>query len=178
MTTTMATRGLSTANKLTFEESIKRGLTVIKEVTLTPEQENKISQITTRSSSSFADTKISALYNAWEKAISTPEHQLLSNPSSLIEIPEGKDFMDYCSKNKKEAFLFFAKLYFVNKEKTVAKEISYNMFCTLFTEYADIIEKVKQEWKEKQYDEKGAYIAPLPETFLKEYVKKLIDKLI
>ena len=176
--TTMATRGLSTANKLTFEESIKRGLTVIKEVTLTPEQENKISQITTRSSSSFADTKISALYNAWEKAISTPEHQLLSNPSSLIEIPEGKDFMDYCSKNKKEAFLFFAKLYFVNKEKTVAKEISYNMFCTLFTEYADIIEKVKQEWKEKQYDEKGAYIAPLPETFLKEYVKKLIDKLI
>ncbi len=43
---------------------------------------------------------------------------------------------------------------------------------------ADIIEKVKQEWKEKQYDEKGAYIAPLPETFLKEYVKKLIDKLI
>lgn len=66
----------------------------------------------------------------------------------------------------------------MNKEKTVAKEISYNMFCTLFTEYADIIEKVKQEWKEKQYDEKGAYIAPLPETFLKEYVKKLIDKII
>lgn len=38
--------------------------------------------------------------------------------------------------------------------------------------------KVKQDWRNKQYDENGAYIAPLPETFLKEYVKKLIDKII
>lgn len=175
--TTMATRGLSTANKLTFEESIKRGLTVIKEVTLTPEQENKISQITTRSSSSFADTKISALYNAWEKPF---RHQ---NTSFLaIRVLSSKFQKEKISwitvARTKRGLSIFAKLYFVNKEKTVAKEISYNMFCTLFTEYADIIEKVKQEWKEKQYDEKGAYIAPLPETFLKEYVKKLIDKLI
>lgn len=66
----------------------------------------------------------------------------------------------------------------VNKEKTMAKEVSYTMFCTLFSEYADVIEKVKQDWRNKQYDENGAYIAPLPETFLKEYVKKLIDKII
>lgn len=46
------------------------------------------------------------------------------------------------------------------------------------SEYADVIEKVKQDWRNKQYDENGAYIAPLPETFLKEYVKKLIDKII
>lgn len=56
--------------------------------------------------------------------------------------------------------------------------MAYTMFCTLFSEYADVIEKVKQDWRNKQYDENGAYIAPLPETFLKEYVKKLIDKII
>ena len=83
----------------------------------------------------------------------------------------GKSF--YLSSQDGEQYL-----YFVNKEKTMAKEVSYTMFCTLFSEYADVIEKVKQDWRNKQYDENGAYIAPLPETFLKEYVKKLIDKII
>lgn len=174
----MSTRDLSAHSSLTFEESIKKGLTVIKEVSLTPEQENKISKIATRSSSTLVETKISALYDAWAKAISSPEYQILSNPNTLIDISEGREFMKYCVENKNEAFLFFANLYFVNKEKTMAKEVSYTMFCTLFSEYADVIEKVKQDWRNKQYDENGAYIAPLPETFLKEYVKKLIDKII
>lgn len=174
----MSTRGLSTSKNLTFAESVKKGLTVIREVTLTPEQVMKISKISTRGSISVIIAELHALYDSWGKAILAPEYQTLSNPYSLIEIPEGIEFMNYCIKNKKESFLFFANLYFMDKEKTIAKEVSYYMFCTIFSEYAEVIEKSKQMWRENQYNENGAYIAPIPETFLKEYVKTLIDKLI
>lgn len=37
--------------------------------------------------------------------------------------------------------------------------------------------KSPNEWKKNPYNDKGAYIAPLPETFIKKYVKSLINKI-
>lgn len=176
--TVMLTRGNSNKSNMTFEESVKNGLTTIKDVTLTKEQEDKINIKTSRSVNSLAITNISELFNIWETAISAPEKQIVSDPFLLINIPEGKILMEYCNENKKEAFLYFANLYFEEKDNTIAKEVSYYMFSTLFVEYADVIEKIKNDWRKNKYNEKGAYIAPIPETFLKEYVKTLIDKIL
>ena len=53
-----------------------------------------------------------------------------------------------------------------------------DVFCNIFSEYAEIIESIKNDWKNNQYNENGAYIAPTPQLFLKKFVKSLISKII
>jgi hypothetical protein len=84
----------------------------------------------------------------------------------------------YCKSNKKDALAFFIRLYFIDNEDNVAKAVSHFMFCDIFSEYASEIEKIKKDWKNSQYNEKGAYIAPMPEMFLKKFAQNLIYKLI
>ena len=41
--------------------------------------------------------------------------------------------------------------------------------------YAAIIEKIKDDSRKNSYTERGSYIAPLPETFTKKYIKEILD---
>ena len=95
----------------------------------------------------------------------------------LTNTPEAKEFIEYCKANKISALTFFAGLYFDIKESNTPKALSQLLFCKIFEEYASIIEDIKNEWKKNPYNDKGAYIAPLPETFIKKYVKSLINKI-
>lgn len=50
------------------------------------------------------------------------------------------------------------------------------MFCEFArSKYGDVIENIKNIWKTNSYNDAGSYIAPLPETFTKKYIKAIID---
>ena len=50
------------------------------------------------------------------------------------------------------------------------------MFCEIARDkYGNLIEQIKNDWKKQNYDENGSYIAPLPETFTKKYIKAILD---
>jgi len=37
---------------------------------------------------------------------------------------------------------------------------------------------IKEEWMNNSYDNEGKYKAPMPETFTKKYIKKLLDRVV
>lgn len=39
------------------------------------------------------------------------------------------------------------------------------------------MESIKENWKKNKYTNDGKYIAPLPETFTKKYLKEIISGL-
>ncbi len=167
------------SENISFEESLERGLTVIEEVELSPNQKALFSSgRRTRSGKSLDTFEIEKRWKVWVDKISQPEMSVLSDPNALIDNDEGRDFIAYCSNNKQNALAFFIDLYFYQEEDSVAKQVSSFMFCDIFSEYADIIEGIKSDWKNNQYNPNGAYIAPSPEMFLKKYARELIDKII
>lgn len=173
----ISTRTFDSGQSLSFEESIEKGLTVIEDVELT-EAERRILSPSTRSATGISSdiNNVRNLYSSWEASISAPEYQILSDPYKLTSTPEATEFINYCKNNQFSALTFFAELYFDSEEKNSPKEVSQLLFCKIFEEYASVIEEIKNEWKKNPYNENGAYIAPLPETFIKKYVKALINK--
>lgn len=173
----MGTRAANSGQSLSFEESLEKGLTVIEKVELT-DAEKRILSPSTRSTEGLSSDidNIKKLFSKWEASISTPKYQILSDPYILTSTPEAEEFVNYCKSHQISALAFFAGLYFDSAENNSPKEVSQLLFCKIFEEYASVIENIKNEWKKNPYNENGAYIAPLPETFIKKYVKALINK--
>lgn len=169
------TRSLSIdENNISFEESLKKGLTVIEEVELLPEHKSMLTA-KTRSTSTRTNI-IQNLYDKWKEKCNSAEFRILSNPFKFLGTTEAKELVKYCKNSKEEALLFFTELYFINQDNDAPKHISYLIFCEIFQDDADVMETIKEEWKKNQHNEKGAYIAPLPETFTKKYVKALFER--
>lgn len=169
------TRSLSTSeDNISFEESLEKGLTVIEEVELLPEHKSMLT-VKTRSASAKTNS-IQNLYNKWRDKCNSAEFRILSNPFKFLETTEAEELINYCKNNKDEALLFFTNLYFIDQDNDAPKQISYSIFCEVFYENAELMEDVKKRWSENKYNDKGAYIAPLPETFGKKYVKALFER--
>lgn len=169
------TRSLSAGiENISFEESLERGLTVVEKVELSPEYKSILSannKLVGRRSNT-----IQTLYNNWKQRCTTGEFLIISDPYKFLEIAEAIQLIEYCKDNQEEALLFFTELYFINEEDDVPKHISYSIFCEIFMDQADIIENIKKQWARSSYDKNGAYLAPLPETITKKYVKSLFEK--
>ena len=163
--------------QLSLEESIERGLTVIENVELTKEEESLVLSYAAKYAGTECGTQMQELYNQWRKKIQSEDYFFISNPYVLVSIPEGKEIISFCKQHKEEALSFFLNLYFTSKENDDAKEISYYMFCLTFSDYASIIEEIKDTWKKYPYNNKGAYIAPTTDMFVKRYAKQLIPML-
>jgi small nuclear ribonucleoprotein (snRNP)-like protein len=159
-----------------MEESIEKGLTVIEDVRLDEDQMNLIisNSVKLRSASG-----LQSLYNSWKEKIHSPEMAYFSNIRPYIETEEGQRLIDYAKNHLKESITFFANVVFANEEATFEKYIAEYLFCEITREnYAFILEEIKDEWKRKNYDDQGRYIAPMPETFAKKYIKRLLDKVV
>lgn len=157
-----------------FEESLKKGLTVIEAVELNEEQQKIVSsQIFLRNSSSF----LRRLYDRWIKEISSEKYLNISNPFVFIKTKEGRELLEYGKNNLQESVLFFADIIFSkNPNMAFEQSISQIMFCEMAKgKYAAIIEKIKDDSRKNSYTERGSYIAPLPETFTKKYIKEILD---
>lgn len=158
----------------TMEESIKNGLTVIENVKLDADQTElvKSKSIKLKSSSVFQK-----LYDSWVEKNHSPELSFVSNPYKFIETKEGKLLIDYSKKHLEESITFFANIVFANEVPTFEKFIAEYLFCEIAKDkYAFIMEDIKKEWANNNYDNEGKYKAPMPETFTKKYIKKLLDK--
>lgn len=169
-------RSVYTTN-LSMEESIEKGLTIIENVRLTKEEESLVSTYTAKYAKTDCESTLRELYNQWRKRIQSPEYSFISNPYTLISIPEGEEMISFCKHHNEDALSFFLNLYFEDKETDSAKEVSYYMFCIAFSDYADIIEDIKNTWRQSPYNSRGAYIAPTTEMFVKRYAKSLIPVL-
>jgi hypothetical protein len=160
----------------TMEESIEKGLTVIEDVKLDEDQMNLITSNSVKPRSASA---LQSLYNKWKEKIQSPEMAYFSNISPYIETEEGKRLIEYAKNNLEESIIFFANVVFANEEATFEKFIAEYLFCEIAREnYASILEEIKDEWEMKNYDSQGRYIAPMPETFAKKYIKRLLDKIV
>lgn len=169
------TRSLISENNLTFKESLEKGLTVIEKVELNEHlasQFNAKKQVMTKN----INDAIQNLYNKWVEKCNSIEMAIHSNPYIYIETQEGLNLLKYCLNNKEEALLFFMDLYFNNEKNDVPKEISYYIFCSVFKDNAEVMEQIKSDWNNNPYNEKSAYIAPMPETFTKKFAVELFEK--
>jgi hypothetical protein len=164
----------SSVPTFTMEESIEKGLTIIEDVKLDAYQMDLITSnsVTTRSASI-----LQSLFNNWKEKIYSPELSIASNPYKYIEIDEGKQLVEYAKKNMEESIIFFAQTVFADEEPSFEKYIAEYLFCEIAKDdYAFIMEGIKDEWKNSNYDNLGRYIAPMPETFVKKYIKRLLDR--
>ncbi|MGC3977530.1 MAG: T9SS type A sorting domain-containing protein [Paludibacteraceae bacterium] len=155
----------------TFEQSIQEGLTTIEDVELTETEKNIIS-------SRNKSNKINDLFNNWQKEITSDKFADISNPYKMIETSSGKILLEYSKNNLPDALLLFADVIFEkNENKVFEQNISYYMFCEIAKEkYGNIIDQIKKDWQNKCYNDEGTYIAPLPETFTKKYIKEIINQ--
>ena len=169
------TRSLSmSVENISFEESLEKGLTVVEKVDLSPEY--KLILSAKNKSVSRQNNTIQTLYDNWKQKCNSSEFLIVSNPYEFLKTTEAKELIQYCKQNKDEALLFFTGLYFISEEDDVPKHISYSIFCEIFMDEAEVMEDIKKQWTRNQYNEEGAYIAPLPETFAKKYVKSLFER--
>jgi hypothetical protein len=163
----------------TMAESIEKGLTVIEDVKLDADQMDFITSknsVKTRSASI-----LQSLFNNWKEKIHSPVLSLVSNPYKFIETDEGKQLVEYAKKNMEESIIFFAQIVFADEESSFKKEkhIAEYLFCEIAKDnYAFIMENIKDEWENNNYDNLGRYKAPMPETFVKKYIKQLLDKVV
>lgn len=156
----------------TFDESVKDGLTVIENVTL---DDNEKSVVKGRNTSGIIDR----LYSNWATEIKSEKYGYVSNPYILTGCESGKQLLNYGKNNISEAVLLFADVIFDESEsedKIFEQNIAYYMFCEMAqNKYGEVMEQIKKEWRNNNYNEKGSYIAPLPETFTKKYLKRLLN---
>jgi len=78
-----------------------------------------------------------------------------------------------------DAVMFFASIIFDNqRDKEFERNISHYMFWEIAKDqYGSIMEGIKDVWKRNRYSADGKYIAPLPETFTKKYIKQILSTL-
>lgn len=163
------------STEMTFEQSVKEGRTVVEEVNLDEEQKQLVTSycLLTR-----ATSELRTLYERWEERINSDEFVYTSNPYALIETQEGQNLMNYARQHIEESIPFFSDIIFSEKTSmTLAGSIAPFLFCDLLKDtHAPLMENIKAEWKKRSRTEKGAYIAPLPITFTKKYIKSILDK--
>jgi hypothetical protein len=122
---------------------------------------------------------LQTLYDSWLVKIQSPEMSVVSNPYVFLDTEEGKHLLDYAKNNLEESITFFANVVFANEESTFEKHIAEYLFCEIAKDrYASVMADIKEEWANNNYDNEGRYKAPMPETFTKKYIKKLLDKVV
>lgn len=161
--------------EMTFEQSVKEGRTVVENVCLDEEQKQLIQSynLLTRAAS-----ELKALYEVWGERINSDDFVYTSNPYVLIETQEGKNLMNYAKQHLEESITFFSGIIFSEEASaTLEGSIVPFLFCDLLKDtHAPLMEMIKANWKKHNRTDRGAYIAPLPITFTRKYVKSVLDK--
>ncbi len=156
----------------TFDQSLKDNLTVVEEVVLNDAQKRIVS------SSKNRNSRANNLLDKWLSEIKLDKYKYISNPYVLMDVESGKQLTEYAKNHLQDFVILFADLIFdTNKDLAFEQNIAYFMFCKIAKDkYGNIIEQLKDNWKYNSYNERGSYIAPLPETFTKKYIKAILNK--
>ncbi len=160
----------------TLQNSINDGLTVEREVVLETGEENAMQQLLARNETKMLTVK--KLFDDWTKVVNTGG-ELQENIITLLNNEQGKALVTYSKQHLQEAVSLFGSLLFdmnVNTELSSDKELLSILFCKIAADkYADVLEKIKEDWMENPYTEDGSYIYPSCEYFTKQYIKKIMQ---
>lgn len=161
--------------EMTFEQSVKEGRTVIENVLLDEAQKRLIEN---RKALSRTISDLDVLYKSWSRRIHSDEFVYTSNPYVFLEVQEGKDLMEYAQNHLEESILYMTQIIFSDKaQETLEVHILPLLFCEILKDtHASLIEEIKEAWRNHDHTESGAYIAPMPITFVKKYIKAILDR--
>ena len=159
--------------KLTFNESVAKGLTVIPIIELATNERNHLNVLRSKISKL---SKIDSLYNNWIQSCYKPELQMYSNPLNYLEDSEGKSLFNYCVNNQSDALPYLMDKIYTLQEGTFESEFTSMIFCAISADkYKTLMDVVKNEWNNNNFTTSGAYIAPLPIANTKNYIRKILQ---
>jgi len=152
---------------MTFEESVKRGLTVIEKVELSKEEQTKqsnlIDKIPEKVKQEF-DTK----YRAWKETWNDPNLIIHSNPRMYTQSDHYKEFLSYSKEQGKVIWPLLFQKY--EQGDGLVKEALIDL---TYTEHGYILDEIRQESTKERYNAQGAYLAPSEDANIMRYIKKL-----
>lgn len=161
----------------TFENSIEDGLTVEGNVLLDTEEEIAIQNRLGKDDTSMLTLK--KMFAEWGKVVNSDDG-LQENFYAFLENEQGNALVAYGKQHLEESVALFGSLLFdenVSSELASDKELLSVLFCKIVVDkYAEVLEKIKEEWNKNPYTEGGAYIYPSCEYFTKQYIRKIIRK--
>lgn len=156
----------------TFDESVANGLTVIQNILLSDNEKKIIENLKSKKSILTIDD----LYNNWIAKCKSPEFQINSNPLLFFENLECRKLEEFWKDNIDLSLAYFSDKVFKLDESSFECQITSMLFCRLANKkYGQLMEDVKKEWGKSNYDEKGAYIAPLATSNTKNYIKRILE---
>lgn len=157
----------------TLAESIRDGLSVVKNEKLTQEQTDFIQRALVRNINGFV-----TVYDSWVNKIASARKEKLDVQDDLFNSSEWYDLIEYGKRNIRESLVFLTKILFDESEtRVIDKEAVSILFCNIASEeYKSILQGVYESWKNNSYTENGAYICPSYEYFTKLCIKKIIQQ--
>ncbi|WP_449405434.1 DUF7689 domain-containing protein [Methanocella conradii] len=157
-----------TTGGMTFDESVKSGLTVIDKVELSAEEKAKLAD-SINSIPEEVKREFEAKYLAWKATWDDPDLVIQSNPWMFTQSEQYDEFLAYCKKQGKAVWPLLFQKYVQGDE--LAKEAIIDV---TYTKYGLLLDDIRQESAKERYNTEGAYIAPSEEANIMRYIEKLL----
>lgn len=154
---------------ITFEESVKRGLTVIEKVELSGDEKAKQSNIIENIPEGVKQ-EFNTKYWAWKETWDDPNLRIHSNPRMYTQSKQYKEFLSYSKEQGKAIWPLLFQKY--EQGDDIVKELLIDL---TYTEYGSLLDEIRQESTREKYTTEGAYIAPSENANMMKYIKKLLE---
>jgi len=153
---------------LTFEESIKRGLTILEKVDLSGDEKAKQSNLIENIPEKVKQ-EFNAKYEAWKETWDDPSLIFVSNPRMFTQSKQYEEFLSYSKEQDKAIWPLLFQRY--EQGDNLVKEPLIDL---TYTEYGSFLDEIRQESVKERYTAEGAYIAPSENANMMKYIKKLL----
>ncbi|VVB91498.1 Uncharacterised protein [uncultured archaeon] len=159
---------LQSTGGMSFEESIKRGLTISEKVEMSVDEKGKLSNLLDNIPEEVKQ-EFNTKYGAWIETWDDPNLSIYSNPKMYTQSRQYKEFLNYSNEQGKGIWpLLFQK--YEQGDKLVAEAL----IDLTYTEYGLFLDEIRQESAKERYTAEGAYIAPSENANMMKYIKKLL----
>lgn len=152
---------------MTFEESVKRGLTVIEKVELSKEEQTKQSNLIDKIPEKVKQ-EFNTKYSAWKETWDDPNLIIHSNPRMFTQSDQYKEFLGFSKEQGKVIWPLLFQKY--EQGDGLVKEALIDL---TYTEHGYILDEIRQESTKERYNAQGAYLAPSEDANIMRYIKKL-----
>lgn len=153
---------------MTFEESVKRGLTVIEKVELSKEEQTKQSNLIDNIPEKVKQ-EFNTKYSAWKETWDDPNLRIHSNPRMFTQSKQYVEFLSFSKEQGKAIWPLLFQKY--EQGNDLVKEPLIDL---TYTEYSSLLDEIRQESVKERYNAEGAYIAPSESANMMKYIKKLL----
>lgn len=160
---------LQTTGGMTFEESIKRGLTIPEKVELSVDEKAKLSNLIDNIPEEVKQ-EFNTKYGAWKETWDDPNLSIYSNPRMYTQSRQYEEFLNYSKEQGKAIWPLLFQKYEQGDDLVQEPLIGLT-----YTEYGSFLDEIRQESAKERYTAEGAYIAPSENANMMKYIKKLLE---